>query len=167
MSSGIWSPVPLDVSHDVESFDCGVGLLNDFIRQRAQIDGPFTTSRTYVYAGVNGRLLAYCSLRPGAVEAVFTRDDIRRRERRRVVPVIVIARIAVEVAHQCRGLGTALLEQVILGCDRGAVVFGARAAVATTSDERARSFFQGYGFEPFPDDAYLLFLPLDVSPCAP
>lgn len=162
MVPGISLPSPLNGCHDVDTFDCGIDVFNEFIRRRAPIDRQSPNSHEYVVTRGGGRVVAYCSLGAGAVEAASNRDDIQRRERRRLTPVIVIARIAVEVANQRQGIGTALLERVALGCDRGATVFGARAAVATTPDERARSFFLNYGFEPFPGDPYRLYLPLDL-----
>ena len=46
------APVPLTASHDLEDFDCGVPVLNDWLRQRA-MKNESRFSRTYVVCDGN------------------------------------------------------------------------------------------------------------------
>jgi GNAT superfamily N-acetyltransferase len=150
-------PVPIDATHDVDSFDCGVGRVNGYLARHALTDQGSAKIRTYVLAQ-GGRVTAYCTVAPGVVEAVLSRDRIERRQRRQLIPVVVLTHIAVDLEWQRRGYGTALLEWVIhYGLD-AAQVIGAGAVVTTAIGKEARSFVEQNGFVPFPGDARRLYV---------
>jgi GNAT superfamily N-acetyltransferase len=78
-----------------------------------------------------------------------------------LVPVVLLGRLAIDHDYQGRGLGAVLLFDAL----RRAFAVGTQqiAAVAVIVDalhERARAFYERYGFQRFSDDEYRLFLPM-------
>jgi GNAT superfamily N-acetyltransferase len=110
-SERVLRPVPLDATHDIDSFDCGIGRLNEYLSRLALADQTSAKTRTYVLVE-DARVIAYYSFSPGVVEAALTRGSIERRQRRQVIPVVVLARLAVDGAWQSCGVGRDLLRSV-------------------------------------------------------
>jgi predicted N-acetyltransferase YhbS len=72
--------------------------------------------------------------------------------------VILLARLAVDLSEQGQGLGAALLKDALLRTIQAAEIAGLRAMLVHAKDDAAKSFYQKFGFEPSPIDAYHLFL---------
>jgi predicted N-acetyltransferase YhbS len=67
----------------------------------------------------------------------------------RPVPVLVLARLAVDQKHQERGVGRSLLQDALLRCPGVAESVGVRAVVAHAAEE-AGGFYDRFGFEASP-----------------
>ena len=78
-------------------------------------------------------------------------------------PSHLLARLAVTVEEQGKGLGRYMLLDALRRSVEGAEVIGGRAVLVHAKDERARSFYLHHGFEPSPtDDLHLLLLMTDL-----
>jgi GNAT superfamily N-acetyltransferase len=71
---------------------------------------------------------------------------------------MVLARLAVAVAHQGEGLGAALLKDAIGRTLAAAEIAGIRALAVHAKDERARGFYEHFGLRPSPTDPLHLFV---------
>lgn len=154
-------PVPLDVGHDVEAFECSSRAHRQYLAREALAEQDSRKTRTYVLA-VEGRVIAYASMAPGVVEAALLRDRVEERGRRQVVPVVVLTRIAVDRSWRRRGIGHALLAWAVNQAAGAAQAIGARALVTTGLSRETRSFLEKGGFAPFPGDIYRLYMPIEV-----
>jgi len=74
------------------------------------------------------------------------------------VPLLLIARLAVDRAEQGKGLGKALLKDALLRCSNVADIAGVRAVAVHAKSNAARSWYEHFDFEPSPTDPYHLFL---------
>jgi GNAT superfamily N-acetyltransferase len=74
------------------------------------------------------------------------------------VPVILLARLAVDRTEQGKGLGAALLKDAILRAASAADIVGCRALLVHAKDKQAQAFYQRFGFEPSPVNELHLFL---------
>ncbi|MGH9801509.1 MAG: GNAT family N-acetyltransferase, partial [Blastocatellia bacterium] len=74
------------------------------------------------------------------------------------VPVILLARLAVDVGEKGKGVGAGLLKDAMLRALQAAEIAGLRAILVHAKDDAAKAFYQKYGFEPSPIDAYHLLL---------
>lgn len=74
------------------------------------------------------------------------------------VPVILLARLAVDNTAKGKGLGAGLLKDALLRAAAAADIIGCRAVMVHAKDEAAKSFYQRFGFEPSPSDPLRLFL---------
>lgn len=68
--------------------------------------------------------------------------------------------LAVDKAHQRRGLGQALLKDALLRTAQTADIAGIRALMVHAKDEAARQWYAAWEFEPSPTDPFHLFLML-------
>jgi GNAT superfamily N-acetyltransferase len=147
---------------ETASFDCGRHGLNDFLLRRALENQKGGKSRTYV-AARDGAVVAFYSLAPASVSRAEAPDRITRGQGNQDIPVILLARLAVTLQEQGKGLGRYMLLDALRRSIEGADVIGGRAVLVHAEDESARSFYLHHGFEPSPtDDLHLLLLMKDL-----
>jgi len=150
-------PEPLTAEHDTADFDCGAPALNEYLAARALGDQRAEKSRTYV-ARRAGSVVAYFSLAAGVVQPAAATRRLAQGQGRQLIPVILLARLAVDRAEQGRGLGETMLLEALTRAVAAADVIGARAVLVHAMDERARAFYQKYGFQTSPTDPLHLVL---------
>ena len=152
------SPVLLTKSHDVSSFDCGEEALNDYLMRFAYINNQHGSSRTYVTC-IDNRVVGYYTLTIGSV----THEEATSRASKgmplhRPIPVIILARLAIDQEEQRKGIGKALLQDALIKAVQGSGIIGGRAILVHAKNKKAKDFYQKYGFEPSPIDEYHLLL---------
>lgn len=155
--SGYGTIEKLRREHRLEDFDCGREALNRFLQRHAWNNQQSGSAQTYVLAKdllVSG----YYSLAAGSVTHDEATARVRKGQARHPIPVILLARLAVDSRLQGRGVGPALLKDALLRTASAASTIGARALLVHAKDERARSFYEHYTFEPSPSDPFHLFL---------
>jgi predicted N-acetyltransferase YhbS len=151
------NPVALKSSHDLSTFDCGVPALSDFLKKFALQNQQHQTARTYVAARAN-RVVGYYTLAAGSVEREETTARVAKGLAGHPVPVILLARLAVDVSEKGKGLGASLLVDALQRVVQAAEIVGCRAVLVHAKDEAAKGFYQRFGFEPSPVDEFQLFL---------
>jgi GNAT superfamily N-acetyltransferase len=77
---------------------------------------------------------------------------------RHPVPVMILARFAVDRPHQGKGLGRALLKDALLRTLSVSDIVGIRALLVHAKDDTARKWYLNWDFEPSPTDPLHLFL---------
>ena len=152
-------PALLTRDHERNSFDCGVPALNDYLQKYALQNQKKHAARTYVATRGN-RIVGYYSLAYGSVSLDEAPQNVKPGLARHPIPVILLARLAVDSAEQARGLGTALLKDALLRTIQAAEIAGLRAMLVHAKDDSAKRFYEKFGVEPSPIDAYHLFLGL-------
>ena len=152
------SPVEkLRTDHDLGAFDCGKGPLNDWLKRFALPNQAAGAAQTYV-VHKRGRVVGYYALAARSVEREQVPGRIARGLARHPVPVVILARLAVDGGEQGAGLGRALLKDALLRIAGAADVIGVRAVLVHAKDEESRAFYQGFDFEPSPVDPLQMFL---------
>ena len=145
--------------HVRAQFDSGVPPLNEFLRQFARQNDAKGISRTYV-ATRPGELevLGYVTIRAGEVACADLPPDTQRGLPRYPVPVLHVARLAVDQRARGIGLGEALLMHVLRKALDTADEVGLWGVEVIAKDDAARSFYMRYGFEPLVDDQLHLYV---------
>ena len=69
---------------------------------------------------------------------------------RHPIPVILLARLAVDKSEAGKGLGKALLKDALVRIASAADIVGARAVLVHAIDEQARKFYEHFDFESSP-----------------
>jgi GNAT superfamily N-acetyltransferase len=149
--------LPLDKSHNVIQFDCGVEALNQFLNRFALPSHLGGASRTYI-ALKGEKIIGYYTVAPGSVSPEEVTERVVRGLGKYPVPVILLARLAVDRGEMGNGYGQALLKDAVLRCYRAAESIGGRAVLVHAKDDHAKRFYQRFGFEPSPIDGFHLFL---------
>lgn len=141
---------PISESHDVSRFDCGTHQsLNDWLKRFALANQKNESARTYVIHR-NGAVVGYYSISAGSVSTEESPARIAKGLARHPIPVILLARLAVDKGSQGSGLGKALSKDALVRIARAADIVGARAVLVHAIDEPARRFYEHFDFEPSP-----------------
>ena len=153
-------PDALTAAHRVEAFDCGEAELNDWLKRRAFANHLSGASRTFVVADEGGTVCGYYALAAGAVAHGMATGAVRRNMPD-PVPVLVLARLAVDRRAQGQKLGAALLQDAVRRATGVSREAGVRALLVHALHERACAFYQYYGFQVSPVHPLTLMLRLD------
>ena len=138
-------PVPLSKTHLPGDFDCGKPLLNNWLAQYALQAQGSGSAKTYV-ACHDLRVVGYFSLTVGQVDTHEAPERIRRGMGRYPIPVVILARLAVDLGWQGRGLGVGMLQDAIRRTFSIAEQAGIRALLTHPMDQDAESFYRRFGF---------------------
>jgi GNAT superfamily N-acetyltransferase len=139
-------PAPLTGQHDITVFDCGVAALDDWLRSRAVANQASGASRTYVVCDDN-KVIGYYALASGAV-SVEAAPGRFRRNMPQPIPVVVLARLAIDRGYHGRGIGRALFKDAAMRVLNAADAIGIRGILVHAVSEEARAFYLALGFEP-------------------
>jgi GNAT superfamily N-acetyltransferase len=132
---------------DRSGFSCGDAEFDAFLQKYAGQDQfKHRIGRTLV-AVDDGRLIAYATVVPGHVDADELDDKARAGLPAYPIPVLRLARLAVDVRAQRKGLGTLLTAEAIDVAMRLREDLGCVALVADVLVER-RGFYERLGFVP-------------------
>jgi len=154
----ITGPLLLQENFDRTNFDCGVEALNVYLQKYALQNNKHNSSRTYVALKNNTQVIGYFSLAFGSVEHKASPPHVTRGLGRYPVPVLVLARLAVDQSYQSIGLGRALVKHALLKALNASEIAGLRAVIVHAKDEKAKSFYEKFGFSPSPIDPFHLFV---------
>ncbi len=154
----ITPPEKLNSEHDISQFHCGEPTLDDWLRRRALQNEESGASRTYV-ASVGKRVVGYYALAAGAVAHAEAPGRVRRNMPD-PIPVMVIGRLAVDQTAQGKALGPALLRDAVLRSVQAAEIAGIRAILVHAISERAKRFYEKWGFTVSPVEAMTLMITL-------
>jgi GNAT superfamily N-acetyltransferase len=156
------SPVAIERVHDLAEFDCGSTALNDYLRKHALANHRNESARTYV-AMRGTRVVGYYTLAAGAASPEAAPERVKKGLARHPIPVVLLARLAVDRAEQGQGLGYGLLKDALLRAAQAADIIGCRALIVHAKNALARAFYQKFGFVPSPtDDLHLYLLMKDI-----
>lgn len=157
-------PSPISEDHDVSSFSCGRPALDTWLQTHALHNHRYGNAKTQVVLDMEagpGRVVAFYSLAPASV----VRAQLARKLRTNApdpVPMILLARLAVDSAYAGRGIGKHLLLDAFRRAEAAAQQIGGRGIMAHAKDEDAVSFYLRWKFQRMPGDTLLVAIPIDV-----
>jgi len=156
----------VEARDDFDGFDCGVPALDEWLKRFARSDQRAGASVTYVLSREQ-QIVGFYTLAPHTVES----EEAPRRlgvglPRQRPIPVILLARLALDRSVQGIGLGGDLLKDALARCAAAADDIGGRAVLVHAKDAAAAEFYQRYGFVPLEQNRnhlYVLIKDLRIS----
>lgn len=160
MNLALSAPQPLAPTHLLNDFECGEHTLDDWLKRRAMSNQLSGASRTFVVVDESGRVWGYYVMAAGAISHQLATSAIRRNMPD-PVPVMVLGRLAVDRRAQGIKLGTAMLQDAV---KRALVVSqntGVRALLVHALNDRAKQFYEHYGFQESPQHTMTLMLRLN------
>jgi GNAT superfamily N-acetyltransferase len=156
--SGRYSLVEkLSADHEVAGFDCGILPLDTWLVRFALVNQVAGTAQTYVIHRAK-RVVGYYALAAGSVTHDESPGRISKGLARHPIPVVTIARLAVDRKEQDKGLGSALLKDALFRIADAAEIVGVRAVLIHAKHGKARSFYERFDFIPSPADPLQMFL---------
>lgn len=113
------SPRPISVNDSLDDFYCGEAKLDHWLKTWA-LKNEGKASRTYVLCG-DDRIAGFYSLAVGSVSRESVQGSIRRNMPE-PIPVMLIARLEVDVNFQGCGIGKGLLRDALLRTTEASVL---------------------------------------------
>ena len=156
------APQPLAAHHTLTEFDCGLAALNTWLQRRAMVNQSSGASRTFVVADPEHRVFGYYAIAAGAVSHAEATTSTRRNMPD-PVPVMLLARLAVDIRTQGVKLGAGLLQDAARRVLVVSENVGVRALLVHAIDERTKQFYEHYGFQVSPLHPMTLMLRLAKS----
>jgi GNAT superfamily N-acetyltransferase len=144
------SPVLLTEFHDSAAFDSGEPALDEWLRQRAWANLQLAASRTYVVCPTGSTtIIGYAALSMGQILAQEVTGSMRRNMPRHI-PAVVLGRLAIDRAWQGKGLGRALLADVVRRALLASEEISARLVIVHAISPAAEAFYLHHGFTRLP-----------------
>ena len=162
MSLALSAPQALVASHLLDEFTCGEPSLDEWLKRRALTNQLSGASRTFVVADLDGRVRGYYAMAAGAVLHQTATSGVRRNMPD-PIPVLVLARLAVDHRAQGIQLGAALLQDAVSRAVAVSQSAGVRALLVHALHDRAKQFYQHHGFQESPQHPMTLMLRLNVA----
>lgn len=159
MSHGYTPVRKLAATDQVDGFDCGQVALNQFLQRYALVNQKANSAQTYVCCQ-GDVVVGFYSLVVGSADPQAAPSRVMKGLARHPVPVMILARLAVDKEHQRKSLGKALLKDALLRTAQAADIAGIRSLLVHAKDDVARRWYESWEFEPSPTDPYHLFLML-------
>jgi GNAT superfamily N-acetyltransferase len=154
------APEVIAAAHDASAFDSGEAVLDVWLRERAPDNLALGASRTYVARRAGTAAIAgYYALAMGGIVAQEVPGALRRNMPR-VIPCVVLGRLAVDRACQGRGLGALLLRDAVERALRASGEVSARLVLVHALTPAAEAFHLRHGFARLPGEAPTLALDL-------
>jgi GNAT superfamily N-acetyltransferase len=147
----------LDRTHAVENFNCGQAELDRFLIRHALRAQQANSSQTYVGVSAD-EIVGFYTIVAGEVQHADAPERVVKGMPRHPVPLLVLARLAVERKWQGRGSGSGLLLDALGRTLQVADVIAVRALAVHAKDDPASAFYRHFGFAPSPTDPRHLFM---------
>jgi GNAT superfamily N-acetyltransferase len=160
----VTEPERLTADHNVADLSNGLHTsLDDWLRERA-LASEGTSARTYVVCDAEQprKVVGYYTISTAIEQRVALPSAKLRRGMPDRVPLLLIGRLAVDVAFQGIGLGADLLADALRRCAAASEIVGARAVIAHAIDDRAAAFYKRHGFVASPLGELVMLMPIEA-----
>ena len=147
----------INSSHSLVNFDCGVPELNQFLVKYALQNQNANSANTYV-ACEEDSVIGFYTLAVGSVIHAQAPIRITKGLARHPVPVMILARLAVDKSQHGKGIGQGLLKDVLLRTAQASDIAGIRALLVHAKDDITRQWYKQFGFDESPTDPLHLYL---------
>jgi GNAT superfamily N-acetyltransferase len=144
-------------NHAIEGFDCGREELNRYLLRYAWQNQQAGAGQTHVGL-VDDAVVGYHTLAVGYASQQEAPHRLAKGLARHPIPIMLLARLAVDRRWHGQGIGKALLRDAMQRTLQAADIAGIRAFAVHAKDEEARSFYQKFDFVPSPTDPMHLFV---------
>jgi GNAT superfamily N-acetyltransferase len=161
LALGRYRPVEhLNPDHDTTAFDCGSPEPTLWLQRHALNADRADTARVFVVTRADDmQVVGYYALATGGISQANVPPRIAQGTGRHPLPVMLLARLGVDLAERGRGLGKALVSDAIRRVVGTAEMVGVRALLIHAEDDTAPAFYLHLAaFEPSPTDPFHLLL---------
>jgi predicted N-acetyltransferase YhbS len=156
-------PAALERDHDVSAFDCGRPELTAWLKDWGHRSAEADTTRTFVICRGAKTVIGYFSLAAGAVAHVDLKSEQKaprnlRQNAADPIPIIILARLAVDRSEQGKQLGSALVVEAMRRAALASTIIGARALLVHALDDGLVAYYQSLGFVRFNPTSRTLYM---------
>lgn len=103
-------------------------------------------------------MVGYYSLAVGAVDHILAPPRVKKGLARYPIPVMILARLAVDIRYQGKKIGSGLLKDAVIRTLQVSEHAGIRAILVHAKNDRVRRFYEQFDFESSPAAPLTLML---------
>jgi hypothetical protein len=166
MSNRYRPPELLASHHDLSRFECRSREQTGWLRRFARQSAATGTTKVFVVTEETSRVVvAYYAWCMAQVTVAAAPERLRKGAGRYPQPAALLARLGVDIGHESRGLGAALLQDVFARLTELSSGIGCRGLLVHAESAEAKKFYLHLvpEFEPSPtDDLHLVLLMKDI-----
>lgn len=152
---GIKAPELLTDEHVLDVFSCGKPELDDWLIKKALKNLKRNNTRVYVVCDDNNKVIGYYAIAMGSVQRESALSSLKRNSPN-PIPMVVLARLAVDEGYKGRGIGVGLLKDCVLRSVHAMNVVDGAGILVHAIDDEAKAFYKRFGFNESPIDAMTL-----------
>jgi len=144
--------------HNRNNFDCGVEVLNNYLKLMANQHSTKDNSRTYVLEDKknNSQIIGFYTLTMVSIDLSLLPKNLQKRHQNNHSAGL-IARLAVDKRYAKKGFGAWLLVDALKKLLMASDTVGF-PMIVVDAKEGASSFYDQFGFTPFIDEENKLFI---------
>ena len=148
--------------HDRAAFHCGVPALDDYLHKYAAQQNSKGISTVFVLVDdmAPSNILGFYTLSAAQIDVQQLSDTERKKLPRYPIPCFRMGRLARAIESRGAGLGEILIGCAVDRCLHARSLVGAYALLVDAKNEKAKLFYERYGFSPCVDAPMTLYLPL-------
>ncbi|BBI92804.1 GNAT family N-acetyltransferase [Serratia symbiotica] len=156
----VTAPTPLNTTHILSEFHSRETALDEWIKHQGLKNQSIGAARTFVVCREHSsQVVGFYSLATGSVTHVIAPRSLRRNMPD-PIPVIILARLAVDAGYHGKGLSADLLHDAVLRICRVAENIGVRAIMVHALSDAAKQFYLHHGLMQSTTQEKTLFLRL-------
>lgn len=161
-SSSQYQIEQLDKKHNKEVFSCGTTALDQYLKIQAGQDIKKNVAITYILTQHNSSHIwgFYTISSIGIFPGELPYELAKKLPRYPVLPGILLGRLAVDQSMKGKKIGAFLLIDALKRSLAVSHQIGIVAVIVDAKDAISVSFYQHFGFIPFPENDHRLFLPM-------
>jgi len=144
--------------HNRKDFDCGVQELNLYLQQIANQDQKRGLSKTYLLAD-DVNIIGYYSLTAHSVSRENLPPHMPMGSYKDI-PFLLLGRLAVDKRFQGQGYGDAMMYHAFKITKETAEKIGIIGMIVDAKNEKAASFYEGFGFSRIEGSKNRLVMPI-------
>ena len=138
--------VALNSSHKRNSFECEEASLEIYLKKQAGQDVKRQVAACFILEDEGSIIKGYYTLSADSIDRVLIPEELQKKLPYRNLPVTLLGRLARNTTYKGQGVGEILLADALKRAYQASTTIGACAIVTDPINEKARSFYQSFGF---------------------
>jgi GNAT superfamily N-acetyltransferase len=152
--------VALTSSHKKNLFACEEPSLESYLRKQAGQDVKRQVAACFVLEGEEGAIKCYYTLSADSVDRTLIPESLQKKLPYKNLPVTLLGRLARDTSYKGKGIGELLLADALRRAYQASSSIGAWAVVTDPINEKARTFYEGFGFVSL--ESGRMFIPMET-----
>lgn len=145
--------------HRRDEFDCGVAVLNEFLRSRARKEMDSGTSACFVMVPETdpGKIVGYYTLSAATIiRSALPEPMLKKLPRYAEMPATLLGRLARDVGSKGQRIGDRLMVSMIQRAVQASKEVASLAIITDPKDAKAKAFYENFGFQPLTENRMFL-----------
>src|SRR5688572_25844646 len=152
--------VTLNSSHKKNSFTCEEPSLESYLKKQAGQDVKRQVAACFILEADEGVIKGYYTLSSDRVDRALVPEQLQKKLPYKNLPVTLLGRLARDTNYKGQGIGELLLADALRRAYQASSSIGACAVVTDPINEKARAFYEGFGFISL--ESGRMFIPMET-----